>query len=238
MRKNLYLFTLAVLLSAFCFQSCDRKDEPVAEEQEEVVEPAVPAVQDAPKDPVPEDDQKDQESQEDFIFPGYFNKTRLSLDEDQKKNIDPSNDFAFNFLRKHYGEGGNVFLSTLGIQTVLAMEGNRSSSDGAEFCKVLGLEGDDVEAVNGYFKRLIGDLTGEECGNELKFSSAYMSDVFAIKMTQEYLDLLKEYYYADHIEIEAKTLDEQPVGDRPEDLWFKEKTGGLISTAPDRKSVV
>ena len=232
MRKNLYLFTLAVLLSAFCFQSCDRKDEPVAEEQEEVVEPAVPAVQDAPKDPVPEDDQKDQESQEDFIFPGYFNKTRLSLDEDQKKNIDPSNDFAFNFLRKHYGEGGNVFLSTLGIQTVLAMEGNRSSSDGAEFCKVLGLEGDDVEAVNGYFKRLIGDLTGEECGNELKFSSAYMSDVFAMKMTQEYLDLLKEYYYADHIEIEAKTLDEQPVGDRPEDLWFKEKTGGLISTAP------
>ena len=112
------------------------------------------------------------------------------------------------------------------------MEGNRSSSDGAEFCKVLGLEGDDVEAVNGYFKRLIGDLTGEECGNVLKFSSAYMSDVFAMKMSQEYLDLLKEYYYADHIEIEAKTLDEQPVGDRPEDLWFKEKTGGLISTAP------
>ena len=209
MRKNLYLFTLAALLSALCFQSCDRKDDPVAEEQEEVVEPEVPAVQDAPKDPVPEDDQKDQESQENqqkWIFPGGYHKTRLSLDEDQKKNLDPSNDFAFNFLRKHYGEGGNVFLSTLGIQTVLAMEGNRSSSDGAEFCKVLGLEGDDVEAVNGYFKRLIGDLTGEECGNVLKFSSAYMSDVFAMKMSQEYLDLLKEYYYADHIEIEAKTL--------------------------------
>ena len=222
-----WLIGTCLLLGSITFQSCDRKEEPVIEEIIAIEEPEVPVASDSwdNHELVNEEPTVGEES-----IPAYFPSTRLLLDEDQIKSIDPANDFTLNFIRDIYKEG-NVLLSPLGIQTVLAMASNQDSA-AASISDILGFGGDDINEVNDFFKNLIGDLTSERCEKELKFSNALMADVWAPKYSSGYLDLLKEYYFADYIELEAKPLEEQPVGSRPEDSWCKEKTDGLISSSP------
>ena len=223
--KRIWIAVALSILMSVTFLSCDNKDGPVDEETPVVDEPVASDPEDEPK---PSEDGR---ATEEWIFPVSFGSTRLSLDEGQMKNIDPANEFTFGLLRKVYKKGDDVLLSPLGIHTTLAMAGNHDM-DGAAFCEMLGFEGDDIDAVNGYFKCLIGDLSGERCEKEFKFSNGYLADIWAMKYPQEYIDALKEYYFADYVVFEAKSLGEQPVGSRPEDLWCREKTDGMIDSAP------
>ena len=158
-------------------------------------------------------------------------KTRLSLDETKMKNIGPSNDFTFKYFLDNYRFGESLLLSPLGIQTTAAMIGNYVK-DHTMLAKMLAFGNVGMDEVNDYFKNLITDLSGERFNKELTFATALMTDSMAKKYPEDFIGVLKSFYLADYLEFTAKSLVEQPVGSRPEDVWCAEKTNGMISSAP------
>ena len=171
---------------------------------------------------------------EEAIEPGIENdviKTRLALSETEMKNIAPSNDFAFRFFQKSFEDGTDMLLSPLGFQMTMAMIGNAVEDEKA-VCEKLGFEGAGLDEMNTYFEHLIGSLSGDSFNKELKLANALMADVRAAKYPGFFLDVLKSSYAADYNEIVAESLQAQPMGNRPEDIWCQQKTDGLIKKAP------
>ena len=158
-------------------------------------------------------------------------ETRLSLTEAEMGNIACSNDFSFDFFRKDY-DGKDKLLSPLGFQITLGMVGNLVDNY-EDIAKLIGFgtEGNKGE-VNEYFKHLIEALSGEKCNKELRLANAMMSDMRLEEFPETFLEVLPETYFADILKIEAKTLQEQPVGFRPEDIWCRNNTKGMINKAP------
>lgn len=168
--------------------------------------------------------------------PTELPETRLSLSPEQMKNISPGNDFTFRFFEKAYSnpksqDVGNMILSPISVQFVCGMLGNLIE-DRTELCRMLGFEGNDIYDINNYFKTLIGDLVKENDASTLCLANALMKDTRAAAFPVDFIDVLKSYYSADYLEFEALSLDDLPVGKRPEDLWVKEKTLGMIDSAP------
>lgn len=160
-----------------------------------------------------------------------FAQTRLALDAAELEKIAPSNDFTFRFFRESYEDSTNMLLSPLGFQMTLAMAGN-IAKDSDAVCKTLGFGGEDLDGVNTYFKHLIESLGGELLSKELTLANTFMADTRAKKYPDSFLDVLGSSYFADYHEIEAKSLVEQPKGQRPEDIWCQEETDGMIKVAP------
>ena len=158
-------------------------------------------------------------------------ETRLSLTEAEMGNIASSNDFSFDFFREDY-DGKDKLLSPLGFQITLGMVGNLVDNY-EDIAKLIGFgtEGNKGE-VNEYFKHLIEALSGEKCNKELRLANAMMSEMRLEKFPETFLEVLPETYFADILKIEAKTLQEQPVGFRPEDIWCRNNTKGMINKAP------
>ena len=157
-------------------------------------------------------------------------KTRLDLSEVELRNIAPSNDFAFSFFKDLYKSDTDILISPLGFQMTLAMLGN-GVEDEKTISDVIGFDGG-IKETNTYFKHLIASLSSEVFSKELSLGNALMIDSRAAKYPEPFLDELKSSYSLDYIEIEAKSLLEQPQGKRPEDIWCQEKTGGLLNKAP------
>lgn len=199
--KSHFLLSSLLMIVSIAFCSCDKREDPFVEEEKEALEIV------------------------------SLPKTRLSLDETQMKNIGPSNDFSFKYFRNNLKDGENLFLSPLGIQTVIAMSANYGKAS-EDLCEFLGFGKGHITEINDYYKNLIGNLQGDNFKKELTLANSIMADSGAKKYPSDFLGILRDYYYADYLEIEAKSLLEQPVGDRPEDLWCKDKTGGLIGVAP------
>ena len=158
-------------------------------------------------------------------------KTRLDLSEVEMRNIAPSNDFAFRVFKDFYEEGSDILISPLGLQMTLAMLGNGVEDEKALYGKI-GFNGGGLNEANTYFKHLISCLSNDVFSKELTLANALMIDAKAPKYPDTFLDELKSSYSLDYIEIAAKSLAEQPKGNRPEDIWCQEKTGGLINKAP------
>lgn len=158
-------------------------------------------------------------------------ETRLSLTEAEMGNIACSNDFSFDFFRKDY-DGKDKLLSPLGIQLSLGMVGNLVDNYG-DFAKFIGFGTDGKKGeVNEYFKHLIEALSGEKCNKELRLANALMSDMRLEEFPETFMEVLPASYFADILKIEAKSLQEQPVGVRPEDIWCQDNTAGMINKAP------
>ena len=187
---------------------------PVENNKEEVVEVVAPEEETKVEDPAPV----------------QLPETRLSLNEEQMKNIAPGNDFTFRFFEKVYNHSvfetpgskvsydvDNMFLSPLSVQFVCGMLGNLME-DQASLSKMLGFEGEGIERVNEYFRTLTGDLVKERSGSSLNLANAIMRDVNAPGFPEEFIECLKKFYFSDYLEFEAKSLEDQPVGERPEDL--------------------
>lgn len=223
---------LALASSAMLSFSCEKQEEelivPVENNKEEVVEVVVP----------------EEETKVEDSAPVQLPETRLSLNEEQMKNITPGNDFTFRFFEKVYDHSvfetpgsevsydvENMFLSPLSVQFVCGMLGNLMD-DQTSLSKMLGFKGEGIERVNEYFKTLTEDLVKEKSGSSLNLANAIMRDVKAPGFPEEFIDCMKKFYYSDYLEFEAKSLDELPVRERPEDLWVKEKTSGLMDSAP------
>lgn len=208
--KKIVRFTEILLVISAFFGSCDALDDSISTGK--------PLIQEEPQNEIQNDR---------VVLP----QTRLTLPDSEKNMIAPSNEFSLRYFRNVYEVGSNMLLSPLGIQMTLAMIGNLVKDD-MPLCEMLGFKGKTIGEVNGYFKHLIEDFSGEKCGKELKMANALMSDVKAKKYPEEFMDILKTSYYADYLEIVAASISDQPVGSRPEDLWCQEKTGGMIKSAP------
>ena len=223
---------LALACAAMLSFSCEKQEEvlivPIENNKEEVVEVVVP----------------EEETKVEEPSPVQLPETRLSLNEEQMKNITPGNDFTFRFFEKVYDHSvfetpgskvsydvDNMFLSPLSVQFVCGMLGNLME-DQASLSKMLGFEGEGIEGVNEYFRTLTGDLVKERSGSSLNLANAIMRDVKAPSFPEDFIESLKDFYYSDYLEFEAKSLEDQPVGERPEDLWVKDKTSGLMESAP------
>lgn len=158
-------------------------------------------------------------------------ETRLSLTEEQMRNVSPGNEFSFRLFKTvHDKAESGIVLSPLSVEFVLGMVCNYVDC-GEELCQMLGLEGKDIGVVNNYFQTLIGDLTGGDAAG-LKLADAVMRDTRGFSFKDELIGTLKNYYNAEYQIFEALPLDKLPVGERPEDLWVKEKTDGMIDSAP------
>lgn len=225
---SMLTLTGAMLLSF----SCEKKEEnltvPVENNKEEAVEVVVTEAEPMVEEPAPV----------------QLPETRLSLNEEQTKNITPGNDFSFRFFEKVYDHSvfetpgtkvsydvDNMFMSPLSVQFVCGMLGNLME-DQTSLSRMLGFEGEGIGEVNEYFKTLIGDLVKERFGSSINLANAIMRDIKAPSFPEEFIECLKNYYYSDYLEFEAKSLDELPVRERPEDLWVKDKTSGLMDSAP------
>ncbi len=229
---NLITSLMAVAAASLLSFSCEKQEEelivPVENNKEEVVEVVAPEEETKVVDPAPV----------------QLPETRLSLNEEQMKNIAPGNDFTFRFFEKVYNHSvfetpgskvsydvDNMFLSPLSVQFVCGMLGNLME-DQASLSKMLGFEGEGIERVNEYFRTLTGDLVKERSGSSLNLANAIMRDVNAPGFPEEFIECLKKFYFSDYLEFEAKSLEDQTVGERPEDLWVKDKTSGLMESAP------
>ena len=158
-------------------------------------------------------------------------ETRLSLTEEQMRNISPGNEFSFRLFKTvHDKAESGIVLSPLSVEFVLGMVCNYVDC-GEELCQMLGLEGKDIGVVNNYFQTLIGDLTGGDAAG-LRLANAVMKDIRGFPFKEDFIGTLKDYYNAEYQTIEALPLADLPVGERPEDLWVKEKTDGMIDSAP------
>ena len=160
-------------------------------------------------------------------------ETRLSLTEAEMGNIARSNDFSIDFFREDY-DGKDKLLSPLGFQISLAMVGNLVDNY-EDVAKFIGFGTNENKGhVNEYFKHLIEALTGEKCNKELRLANALMSDMKLEKFPESFLEVLPESYFADILKIEAKSLQDQPAGLRPEDIWCQNNTAGMINKAKKR----
>ncbi len=158
-------------------------------------------------------------------------ETRLSLTEAEMGNIACSNDFSFDFFREDY-DGKDKLLSPLGFQISLAMVGNLVDNY-EDVAKFIGFGTNENKGyVNEYFKHLIEALTGEKCNKELRLANALMSDMKLEEFPESFLEVLPESYFADILKIEAESLQDQPAGLRPEDIWCQNNTAGMINKAP------
>lgn len=217
---NKFLFYGAVLaLLSFFLVSCDKETE-IPADVNDAIEQAAKEGQVANEVQVAE--------VEKVVLP----ETRLSLTDTEKNMIAPSNDYTFSFLRDHFKIDTDILFSPLGFQLTMAMAGNDSTSNKEVVSKIIGFGEDDYDVINDYFKHLIESLTGDKCNKELKVANALMKDVRATPFPEEFLEILKTSYYSEYVEIEAKLLEEQPKGSRPEDIWCREKTNGMIDSAP------
>ncbi|MBR1927030.1 MAG: hypothetical protein IJ840_04680 [Bacteroidales bacterium] len=201
-------------MSALLLAACDKdNDNGFAPGEEPWLQHEIPSPEEEPETTVP------------------LPPTRLALSEAELEMISPSNDFTFDFFREYHKGDTDMLLSPLGFQLTWAMVGNIVEDEKA-LCELLGFEGESINGVNTYFKHLIEALSGEKCSKEFKLANALMADVLAPKYPRSFLDVLKSDYFLDYQEIEAKPLSEQPRGSRPEDVWCKDKTDGMISEAP------
>ena len=225
MKKTLFLAAIMVVLPAL-FGSCDIQDDPVMQERTSQKQ-EVANTQERHKGQQDEGQQNEENQAESFSLP----ETRLTLSEAEMQNIAPTNEFTIKFFRDNYASGSDMLLSPLGIQQTMAMVGNLVK-DEEHFYEMLGFEGAKATEVNDYYKHLIENLSGQKFSKELKLANAMISDIRAKKYPDSFLDVMKNSYFADYMEIEAKSLHAQPVGSRPEDVWCREKTGGLINSAP------
>ncbi|MBQ2492222.1 MAG: hypothetical protein II527_02685, partial [Bacteroidales bacterium] len=138
---NLITSLMAVAAAALLTISCEKQEEelivPVENNKEEVVEVVAPEEETKVEDPVPV----------------QLPETRLSLNEEQMKNIAPGNDFTFRFFEKAYSRSvfetpgsevsydvENMFLSPLSVQFVCGMLGNLMD-DQTSLSKMLGFKG-------------------------------------------------------------------------------------------------
>ena len=225
MKTIIKLETLvAAVAFAFLVFSCEKQEDVIVAPQEEI--------QVAEEQPVVEN--TDPYS---TTTPTQLPETRLSLNWDQMKNISPGNDFTFRFFERVYKDERNLYdvqnmiMSPLSVQFVCGMVGNYIE-DSRALCKMLGIEGDKIEGVNYYYKTLIEDLVKEDNNTKLTLANALMTDVRSVRFPSDFISAIKDYYQAEYLDFEAKTLTEQPRGERPEDLWVKEKTDGMINLAP------
>ena len=162
--------------------------------------------------------------------PVQLPETRLSLSQEQMENIAPGNDFTFRFFKNVYNspltyDVDNMILSPLSVQFVCGMLGNLID-DRTELCKMLGFKGNDIGEVNNYFKTLICDIVKVNDASTLCLANALMKDTRAAAFPADFIDVLKSDYSADYLEFEAQSLDDLPVGKRPEDLWVKKRLWG------------
>lgn len=161
--------------------------------------------------------------------------TKLSLNEEEIKNVAPGNDFTFRYFAKEYKDSENlpasIISSPFSVQVICGMIGNQIN-DHTALCDMLGIEGN-INDVNAYFNKLMKDVENFDGDAKLTIANAFMKDTRALKFPEEFIENLKKNYLAEYIEFEAKTLEEQPVGERPEDLWVTDKTGGMIDRAPE-----
>lgn len=168
-------------------------------------------------------------------IPYNYPKTKLSLNEEESKNIAPGNDFTFRYFAKEYSDAGklqaSIVSSPFSVQIVCGMIGNQIK-DHKALCDMLGIEGD-INDVNAYFNKLMKDVENFGGDARLRIANAFMKDTRALPFPEDFIESLKVNYLADYQEFEAKTLDKQPVGQRPEDLWVKDKTDGMIDSAPE-----
>lgn len=158
--------------------------------------------------------------------------TRLSLTTEQMRSISPGNEFSFKLFNRirEKRKSDSIILSPLSVEFVLGMLCNYVDC-AEDLCKMLGLDGKDIDVVNNYFQVLIGDLAKDDMAG-LKLSNAIMRDQQAPLFKEELISTLNHYYKADYSSFAALPLSELPVGERPEDLWVKEKTDGMIDSAP------
>ena len=224
-----FLFALAVL--APLFVSCEREDpvKKVIVDQPEKVE-VVAEVN-------PETQANDSQGQAlpDIQYPYTYPKTKLSLSEDEVKNIAPGNDFTFRYFAKEYKDApslpANIISSPFSVQVVCGMIGNQIKNHTA-LCDMLGINGN-INDVNAYFNKLIKDVENFGGDARLRIANAFMTDTRALPFPEDFIESLKISYLAEYLEFTAKSLDEQPVGERPEDLWVKDNTDGMIDSAPE-----
>ena len=190
------------------------------------------------EDPVEEEivsDNSDNKVIEDEVQHYVFPKTRLSLTENQMNSINAGNDFSFRYFAKEFKEKDNLSKSILSspfsVQFICGMMGNQVN-DNSALCEMLGIDGD-INDVNYYFNKIIKDVDNIGGEAKLTIANALMKDVYAKSFPEEFVNCLKNSYLADYLEFEAKTIEEQPRGERPEDLWVKDKTEGMIDSAPE-----
>ena len=222
--KKILVFGVVLASLSFFLVSCDKETEIPADVNDSIEIEVKEGEKEVKEGPEANEVQVAEE--EKVVLP----ETRLPLLELEKKMIAPSNDYTFSFIRDNYLNDKDILFSPLGFQLTIAMAGNYSNNEVVS--KLIGFGEDDYKVINDYFNHLIEALSGEKCNKELKLANALMTDVNADPFPEEFLDVLKSSYHTDYIEIEAKSLIEQPVGSRPEDLWCKEKTDGMIETAP------
>ena len=221
--EKLLLGSVAILAAACFTVSCDKGQDVLAEEGSGIID-----LINAEEEKTIVEDNKDAQP---YVFP----ETRLSLSEEDMKNIVPGNDFTFKYFAKEYKDAKNhpasILSSPFSVQVVCGMMGNQID-DNSALCKMLGIDGD-INDVNSYFNKIIKDV--ENIGGEAKLTiaNAFMKDVYAKSFPDDFISRLKDSYLADYLEFEAKTIEEQPCGERPEDLWVKDKTEGMIDSAPE-----
>lgn len=230
--KKSFGFPLLAILSILA--SCGDDKTLMIEETEEPVS-VTPVTQ-------PTKEEEKTEKQESTVT---LPKTRLTLTDEQMRNIAPGNDFTFRYFDKaikthEFGSEDkgdyvtydvyNLLLSPLSVQFTLGMLGNYVKCDEA-LSTMLGFDKADINSVNNYFKTIIGDLTGSDAKG-LSIANALMRDSLSIPFKEDFINVIKDNYSIDYLCFEAKPLSELPQGKRPEDDWVREKTSGMIEEAP------
>lgn len=160
-------------------------------------------------------------------------QTKLSLNEGEMTNITPGNEFSFRYFAKEFKDNkpASVISSPLSVQFICGMLGNQIP-DNSALTEMLGIKGG-IEEVNSYFNKLISDVAKIGEDTRMIVANALMKDIGVPDFPEEFLGKLKNYYLVDYSVLEAKPLEDQPIGERPEDLWVKGKTSGLIDRAPE-----
>ena len=235
MKTGKSLQTLLCFVIISILASCTGADKDIIEKPEDIVEVV-------PETPAPQTPKEENTPQEIHVI---LPESRLSLTEEQKRNITPGNDFSFLLFDKaiHTPEFGseemgnrisydvsNLFFSPLSIQFTLGMLGNYVKNE-ESLSEMLGFEKADIGAVNEYFKTIRKGLTEDE-SNSFIIANALMRDTLSIPFKEDFTNVLKANYDIDYLCFEAKSLEDLPKGSRPEDIWIKEKTGGMIDSAP------
>ena len=159
--------------------------------------------------------------------------TNFSFNEGEVAKITNSNEFTFKYFANVYSsiphEG--IITCPLGAQFICGMIGNQISNH-STLVQTLGINGD-LNDVNSYFNKLINDIAKIGGDTRVIIANALMKDVKGPDFPEEFLGVLKNNYLVDYSEFEAKSLEDQPIEERPENIWVKEKTSGLIDEAPE-----
>lgn len=221
-----------------CSKNPDIIEEPVKTEEETPTTPEPQTPTEEPSEPV---------SGVTEDIPYYLPATQLSKQStpEQREIIGSANEFSFRLFNKAFNnpafgsedEGGvvtydvsNISLSPLSVQFSLGMVGNYVKNE-VSLCEMLGFEEREIEGVNEYYKNLMG-LLSENGQNGMSIANALMRDTLSVPFKKDFINVLKDYYSADYQCFEAYPLAELAPGSRPEDIWVREKTNGMIKSAP------